>query len=85
MLLHVFVSLCPSFGCREFFATGGLQNGTSHLYDVTNILAFEFLNFICYQALVSSINAIYFQAVIDGRACHCANGGVHSRSITSGC
>jgi len=83
MLLHVFVSLCPSFGCREFFATGGLQNGTSHLYDVTNILAFEFLNFICYQSFVSSINAIYFQAVIDGRTCDCTNGSVHSRSISS--
>ena len=52
------------FGCREFFATGGFQNGTSHLYDVANILAFEFLNFICYQSFVTSINAIYFQAVI---------------------
>ena len=33
-------------------------------------MAFEFLNFICYQSFVTSINAIYFQAVIDEAILH---------------
>ena len=84
-MLHQFVvSLLTAFRRLEFCTTGRLQDSTATLNNITYILSLEIFNFVGYQTLVSTIDTLNGHSVINSGTCHCANGSVHSGSITSG-
>ena len=81
--LHIFVCQLSSFGCLELLTACGFEDCTSLLDDITYVLAFEFMDFACYQPFITMIDTFDLQAVVDCRACYGADGSIHTWSITS--
>ncbi len=81
--LNVLIGFLPAFDCAELLAPCGLENGTSTLNGVAYTLSGEFFDVSTNKTFPTSVNAIYFPALIYRCSCDRPYAGVHARGVSA--
>ena len=85
MLLAHLVGFLPTLSSHKLLASGCLQNGTATGDDTTDILGSKLFHFALDEAVVSSIDTLDVETVINTCACHGADGCIHTGGIAARC
>ena len=84
-MLHQFiVALLTALGRAKLRAACRLQDRTSTLDDVADILSLEFFNLIQEQTFITTVYTLHFYPVVNSGTGHRTDGGIHTRRITTG-
>ena len=83
LFLDILESLLSALCCHEFLRTCSLQHRTAGTDDTAHVLCGESLDLVVDQSIVTTIDTLHGESVVDSRTGHRTDRCVHTRSIAS--